>query len=176
MILCPRRGRPYRPASIRALPARTATNGRGKTPDGRAPRKPPAEPIVKLGQIAHNGICASMFGLLERGASLRPKIARGLRGEVLIRFTEDFAPIRIRFERGLITVEDMREGDEADADLVITGSLVDIVQLASAPLIGGVPKPTTKTGRAALARVAVRQVRIEGSPLLARRLLKLLEI
>lgn len=165
-----------RAASIRGLPARTATNGRGEARSRRPPRKPPAEPTVKLGQIAHNGICASMFGLLERGAGLRPKVARGLRGDVVLRFTEDFAPIRIQFDGGAILVEDVRDGDEPDADLVITGSLVDIVQLASAPLIGGVPKPTTKTGRAALARMAVRQVRIEGSPLLARRLLKLLEI
>ena len=61
-------------------------------------------------------------------------------------------------------------------DLVISGSLPPIVQLASAPLFGGVPKPTTPEGRSALAKVAGRKVKIEGSPLLARRVLKLLEI
>lgn len=131
---------------------------------------------MKLGKIAHNGICASMFGLLERGAMLRPKIARGLRGVVVIRFSEDFAPILMTFDRGTILVEDVREGQDPDADLVISGSLVDIVQLASAPLVGGLPKPSAKAGRSALARVAARQVRLEGSPLLARRVLKLLEI
>jgi hypothetical protein len=38
------------------------------------------------------------------------------------------------------------------------------------------PKPTHKRGRAALATFAARRVRIEGSPLLARRVMKLLEV
>jgi hypothetical protein len=49
-------------------------------------------------------------------------------------------------------------------------------QLATAPLVGGVPKPTNRRGRAALASVAARRVRIEGSPMLARRVMKLLEV
>ena len=94
-----------------------------------------------------------------------------------IRFAEDFAPVRVAFEEDGILVEDnLEEGNGTKPDLVIQGSLPDIVQLAAAPLVGGVPKPTHPRGRSALARVASRKVRIEGSALLARRLLKLLEI
>ena len=50
------------------------------------------------------------------------------------------------------------------ADLVIRGKLPDIVQLTSAPI--------SRT----IARTIGGRVKIEGSPLLARRVLKLLEI
>jgi hypothetical protein len=130
---------------------------------------------VKLGHVAPNGISASVLGLVERGAVKRPKLARELRGNVEIRFEEDYAPVRVRFEEERVLVED-GNGRRWSPDLVIQGTLPDIVQLAAAPLFGGIPKPTDPRGRAALASVAGRKVRIEGSPLLARRLLKLLEI
>jgi hypothetical protein len=137
-------------------------------------------PEVRLGRQAANGISASMFGLVERGAAKRPRVARSLRGTIEIRFKEDFAPVRVEFSPDEVLVEDAvpdsANGKQARADLVISGSLPDIVQLASAPLFGGVPRPTNARGRAALASFAGGRVRIEGSPLLARRLLKLLEI
>ena len=116
-----------------------------------------------------------MFGLIERGAAKRPRVAKGLRGVVEIRFAEDFAAVRVEFKPDEIVVSD-GVGRRSTPDLVIQGSLPDVVQLASAPLFGGVPRPTNARGRAALARVAGGRVKIEGSPLLARRLLKLLEI
>jgi hypothetical protein len=143
-----------------------------------APRK--KKHPVTLGRIADNGVSASMYGLIERGAAKRPKIAKELRGSVEIRFKEDFAPVRAIFGSEGIVVEDaLPDGDggrKFKPDLVISGSLPQIVQLASAPLFGGLPKPTTAHGRSALRKVAGRKVKIEGSPLLARRVLKLLEI
>ena len=151
------------------MPAKKATRSR--------PRK---KHEVKLGRIAENGISASLYGLIERGAAKRPKIAKELRGSVEIRFKEDYAPVRAIFGSEGIVVEDgLPEGDggkQFKPDLVISGSLPQIVQLASAPLFGGLPKPTTAQGRSALRKVAGRKVKIEGSPLLARRVLKLLEI
>jgi hypothetical protein len=135
-------------------------------------RRPPK---VTLGRVADNGISPSLFGLVERGAAKRPALARGLRGEVEIRFKERFAPVRLSFEDEGIRVEDADGGGERP-DLVISGSLPDIVQLASAPLAGGIPKITDARGRAALKRVAGRRVRMEGSPRLARSLLMLLEL
>jgi hypothetical protein len=147
---------------------------------GATRRRPARKHEVKLGRLAENGISASMYGLIERGAAKRPKIAKELRGTVEIRFKEDFAPVRAIFGSEGILVEDgvpEEHGEEPfKPDLVISGSLPQIVQLASAPLFGGLPKPTTAHGRAALAKVAGRKVKIEGSPLLARRVLKLLEI
>lgn len=132
-------------------------------------------PEVKLGHLAPNGIAAGLLGLVERGASRRPRMARELRGRVEIRFAEDYAPVRLHFAEKHVLVEDAG-GRRWRPDLVIEGALPDVVQLATAPLVGGVPKPTAKRGRAALASVAARRVRIEGSPLLARRVMKLLEV
>jgi hypothetical protein len=144
---------------------------------GKAASARKTEVPVKLGHVAANGIAPSLYGLIERGAARRPRIARGLSGTVEIRFKEDFAPVRVAFDGRSVLVED-RDGETKGSrpDLVIQGSLPDIVQLAAAPLVGGLPKPTDRRGRAALVRVANRRVKIEGSPLLARRLLRLLEI
>jgi hypothetical protein len=130
---------------------------------------------VKLGHQAPNGIAAGLLALVERGTSKRPRVARELRGRVEIRFAEDFAPVRLHFEDGHVLVED-GNGRRWKSDLVIEGSLPDVVQLATAPLVGGLPKPTARRGRTALATVAARRVRIDGSPRLARRLMKLLEV
>jgi hypothetical protein len=132
-------------------------------------------PPVKLGHQAPNGISAGLLALVERGAAKRPRMARELRGRVEIRFAEDYAPVRLDFGEAEVLVED-GNGRRWSSDLVIEGALPDVIQLATAPLVGGLPKPTHKRGRAALAHVAVRRVRIEGSPLLARRVMKLLEV
>jgi hypothetical protein len=126
--------------------------------------------------VAPNGISPSLFGLIEHGVGKRPGAARSLRGRVELRFAEDFAPIRIEFEDGAILVEDGGSDDDWSPDVVISGSLPDVVQLASAPLMGGIPKVTDRRGRAALARVAGGRVKIEGSRLLARRLLQVLQL
>ena len=141
----------------------------------------PAGPPVKLGAVAENGISASLYGLIERGAMKRPKIAKALRGTMELRFKEQYAPVRVSFGAKEILVEDALppaegEKDGFKPDLVISGSLPQVVQLASAPLFGGLPSPTNARGRSALAKVAARKVRIEGNALLARRVLKLLEI
>jgi hypothetical protein len=132
-------------------------------------------PSVKLGHQAPNGVAAGLLALVERGASRRPRVARELRGRVEIRFAEDYAPVRLAFDDRQVLVED-GNGRRWSSDLVIEGSLPDVIQLATAPLFGGVPKPTHKRGRAALANIAARRVRIEGSPLMARRVMKLLEV
>ena len=159
----------------KAAGTRRKASGRKATPPARRKKHE-----VKLGRLAENGVSASMYGLIERGAAKRPKIAKELRGSVEIRFKEDFAPVRAIFGSEGIVVEDGLPEEEGDTpfkpDLVITGSLPQIVQLASAPLFGGLPKPTTAHGRSALRKVAGRKVKVEGSPLLARRVLKLLEI
>jgi hypothetical protein len=132
-------------------------------------------PRVKLGHQAPNGIAAGLVALVERGAAKRPRIARELRGRVEIRFAEDYAPVRVDFGDDHVLVED-GTGRRWSSDLLIEGSLPDVIQLATAPLVGGLPKPTDRRGRAALATVAARRVRIDGSPRLARRVMKLLEV
>jgi hypothetical protein len=85
--------------------------------------------------------------------------------------------IRRRWRPGIVVGDAPdADGEKLATDLRISGSLPDVIHLASAPLFGGVPKPTHARGRAAISRFAKRSVKIEGSPMLARRLLRLLEI
>ncbi|MGH2801023.1 MAG: hypothetical protein ACRDM0_25795, partial [Thermoleophilaceae bacterium] len=98
-------------------------------------------PRVRLGHQAPNGIAAGLLALVERGAAKRPRIARELRGRVEIRFAEDYAPVRLHFEDDQVLVED-GNGTRWRSDLVIEGALPDVVQLATAPLVGGLPRPT----------------------------------
>ena len=132
-------------------------------------------PRVKLGHLADDGIAPSLYGLIERGAMKRPKLARELRGTMEIRFSEPYPPVRVRFGDEEILVEDAHD-DGVAPDVVISGSLPEVVHLASAPLMGGLPKPTHARGRSALMKVAGGKVRIVGSRGLARRVLKLLQI
>ena len=137
----------------------------------------PRPPPVELGHLEPGGIAPSLFAMAERGAALRPETARALRGTVEIRFTQEFAAVRLVFSGTLVVIEDVQRGGRSlAADLVIRGSLPDIVGLVSVPLIGGVPRPTGARGRAALANVASGRVKVEGSRALARRLLQLLQI
>lgn len=149
-----------------------------ETSDTRSTPVPagPDVPRVRLGYVAPNGISPSMCGLVELGKSKRPQIARDLRGNVELRFREDFAHVRMDFASDAILVEDAREQDGWKPALVISGSLPDIVKLTAAPLFGGLPKLSDARGRAALASMAGGKVKIEGSAVLARRLLKLLEL
>jgi len=52
----------------------------------------------------------------------------------------------------------------------------DFTALIAAPLTGGLPKPTTRPGRAALARLADGRVEFDGTLALGRKLLRLLAI
>jgi hypothetical protein len=164
-----------KPKSAEAKPKASSARKPAKTEP--KPPRPALIPRVKLGHIAANGVSPALYVLIERGAAKRPKVASSLTGTVEVRFTEDFAAVRMVFDSNGALIED-DDGRAAgwEPDLLIEGSLSDIVQLAAAPLVGGMPKLTDKRGRAAIARVADRRVRIDGSPLVARRLLKLLEI
>lgn len=132
---------------------------------------------VELGHLEPNGIAPSLFAMVERGVALRAALARSMHGTVEIRFSQRFAAVRIAFTDDGVLVEDVRDRRSADQpDVAISGSLPDVVQLVSVPLIGGVPKPTGARGRAALASVTSGRVKVEGSRQLARRLVQLLQI
>jgi hypothetical protein len=132
-------------------------------------------PAVRLGRVAQNGIAPALFALVERGVDRNPGAASALRGRAELRFAEGYPPVVVASEGTGLLVEDVEPGERV-ADLVVTGSLPDVLSLASAPQAGGLPKLTSRQGRAALATVARRRVRIVGSKQLARRLLRLLAI
>ena len=129
-----------------------------------------AAPDVRLGTTADDGIAASIFVLVERGAARRPALAIEMRGRIELRFEESLAPVRLVFEDGVVVVED---GAWDTPDLRVSGRLPHVVALTVAPLVGGVPNPATVRGRSALAKVAGRQVRLEGDRALGRQLLRL---
>jgi hypothetical protein len=132
---------------------------------------------VRLGRMVEDGVAPSIFGLVERGIAREPELAALMRGRVVFRFAEDFSPLRITFKPRTVVVED---GDARKPDLVIEGSLPDIVHFATVPTLRGrlhgVPDPRQPRGRQALRRLANGRVRIEGDTALGRRLLRLLAV
>lgn len=132
---------------------------------------------VRIGRMVDDGVAPSIFGLLERGIERRPEVVAQMRGRIVFRFAEDFSPLRISFRPKTVVIED---GDLRKPDLVISGTLPDIVHFITVPILGGrlggVPDPTTPRGRTALARVASGRVKIDGDSGLGRRLLQLLAI
>ena len=127
--------------------------------------------------MVENGVAPSIFGLIERGIAREPNLAAEMRGRVVFRFAENFSPLRITFRPRSVVVED---GDARKPDLVIEGSLPDIVHFATVPTLRGrlhgVPDPRQPRGRKALRRLADGRVRIEGDRVLGRRLLRLLAV
>jgi hypothetical protein len=137
------------------------------------PPVPNDRPRLRLGTLDPGGIAPTVFALIERGVERRPNLARRVRGRIELRFDEEISPARIHFAGSEIVIED---GRWHEADLVVSGRLPDIARLTASPLVGGVPNPATRRGRAALARLANGRVRIAGDRALGRRLLALLEL
>lgn len=127
--------------------------------------------------MVEDGVAPSIFGLIERGIAREPALAAQMRGRVVFRFAEGFSPIRISFRPRSVLVED---GDSRRPDLLIQGSLPDIVHFATVPTLGGrlhgVPDPRQPRGRKALRRLADGRVRVTGDRVLGRRLLRLLAV
>lgn len=123
--------------------------------------------------MGDRSVTATVFGLVERGVSLRPEVAAAMRGSIRITFAEGYAPVRLTFAPDHVTVADDTGGT---ADLDVQAALPDFVLCVSAPLTGGVPRPTSKAGRAALARLADGRVDFSGRIGLGRKLLQLMSV
>jgi hypothetical protein len=134
-------------------------------------------PKIRLGRMVEDGVSPSIFGLIERGVAREPEIAGKMRGRIVLRFAEGYSPVRITFRPRSVVVED---GDSRKPDLVIAGSLPDIVHFATVPTLRGrlhgVPDPRRPRGRRALRRLASGRIQVEGDNTLARRLLRLLAV
>lgn len=129
---------------------------------------------VELGEVGDRSVAATVYGLVDRGVRLRPALAAEMAGSVRMTFAEGFAPVRVRFGGGKAVVGDDRSTEAVD--LEVQAALTDFVLCVSAPLTGGVPRPTSRVGRAALARIADGRVDFVGSIALARRLLRLMSV
>jgi hypothetical protein len=130
-------------------------------------------PRVELREVGDRSVAATVYGLIDRGVGLRPTLATSMQGSIRITFAEGYAPVLLRFGGALIQVGDDAGGD---VDLEVQAALPDLVLCVSAPLAGGVPKPTSKAGRAALARIADGRVDFTGKLGLGRKLLQLMSV
>ena len=128
---------------------------------------------VRLGARRADGVAPSLFVWVERGVALRPRVARNLRGRVVFRFAEDLSPLQIHFGKGLIEVSD---GDVSAPDLAVSGRLPDIVHLATAPNVLGIPNPARMDGLGAILRLSRGKVSVAGDRGLALRLIRLLAL
>jgi len=131
---------------------------------------------VRLGERGEGSIAPALFALVERGASRSPEAARDLGGTVELRFDEGYPPVSVAPEGpDELVVEDA--GSDADPpDLVISGSLPALLELAGAPRRAGVPSVADPRGRAALATLVKGDVSVDGSKLLGRRFLALIDL
>jgi hypothetical protein len=128
---------------------------------------------VRLGTLIEGGLAPALMAIVERGVRRRPALVSRLRAEIELAFQEEYPPVRIVFGDRLVLVED---GPAVAPDIRIEGTLPDLISLMVAPLLGGVPSPINARGRAALGKVAVGRVRIEGRIGLMRRLLAVIRI
>ena len=128
---------------------------------------------VELREVGDRSVAATVYGLVDRGVQLRPALAREMQGTIRITFAEGYAPVLIRFGGERIEVGDDAGGS---VDLEVQAALTDFVLCVSAPLAKGVPKPTSRAGRAALARMADGRVDFAGKVGLGRKLLQLMSV
>jgi hypothetical protein len=122
--------------------------------------------------LVEGGLAPAIYAIVERGVWLRPALATALDAEIELSM-DGQQPVRIVFGDRLVLVED---GPAKSPDLRLAGALPDLVSLMVAPLLGGVPNPINRRGRAALGMVALRRVRVEGRIGLMRRYLALISV
>src|SRR3954452_2438387 len=136
----------------------------------------PTAPIVHLGHVADDSIAPTIYVLVLHGAGRRPDLAAEMLGSVLLRFDDGYAPIRIDFRGDEIHVADDEEDADRASDLEVRGRMGDVTALIASPLAGGLPKPTSRRGRLAIARLADGRVELDGALAMGRRLLRLLQV
>ena len=127
---------------------------------------------ARLGRCVEGGLAPAILAIVDRGILRRPELTSGFRAEIELDM-EGYPPVTIAFQEAYVTVED---APATAPDLRLSGTLVDLTGLLVAPLIGGVPNPIDRRGRAALGMVAQRRVRFQGRVAVLRRFLGAIRI
>jgi hypothetical protein len=139
----------------------------------------PAPPAVRILGDDPSGLADLLARLLEGNLGSDPSRVRLLHpGVVLVAATDADVAARIELGPGVVTVSDV-EPSTALADLRIRASAGDLLTLAGAPLLLGLPSPFRREGRDVLRRILTRRVRISGMvrrPLLLARFARLLSV
>ena len=133
-------------------------------------------PPVLMGRQADDSVAISVYVLVRHGVQQRPQLAGEMLGRVRLRLDEDYPAVIVDFRGDEIEVADEPDEPGCGCDLQLAGRLGDITALIAAPLAGGLPNPTTRNGRRAIARLADGRVELDGSLALARNLLRLLSV
>jgi hypothetical protein len=133
---------------------------------------PATRPNVALGELVDGGLAPAIMAIVDRGVRRKPQLAFGLDAEVEL-VMPGHPPVRISFGEPLVCVED---GAAPRPDLRVSGALADLVALMVAPLVGAVPNPIDRRGRAAIRMVANGRIRVEGRLALLRRFLELISV
>ncbi|MFP5364499.1 MAG: hypothetical protein ACLGI5_17420 [Thermoleophilia bacterium] len=133
-------------------------------------------PLVCLGHLSDDSVAVSIYVLVRHGAERRPDLAAALRGRVRMRFADGYSPVRIDFRGDEVEIADEGADGDRPYDLELSGRLGDVSALIAAPLAAGLPNPTSRHGRRAIARLADGRVDIDGPLGLARNLLRLLAV
>jgi hypothetical protein len=123
--------------------------------------------------VLEGGLAPAILAIVERGVRRRPGLANSIQAEIELALDEDYPPVRIVFGERLVLVED---GPGLAPDIRVEGTLPDLISLMVTPLLGGVPNPIDSRGRAALGKVALGRVRVEGRISLMRRLLGVIRV
>jgi hypothetical protein len=126
-----------------------------------------------LGQLAEGGVAPAIMAIVDRGVKQRPALSNNLRAEIELNMGDGYPPVRIVFGDEAVLVEDA-PGEEPD--LRVSGRLPDLVSLMVAPLVGGLPNPIDRRGRAVLGMVALRRVRVQGKLALLKRFLAVIAV
>lgn len=130
-------------------------------------------PQVRLGALQDGGIAPAVAAIVERGVRRRPALAGSVVAEIELKILGEIPPVRIVFGERIVLVED---GPAISPDLRVEGELSDLVSMMVAPLVRGLPNPINPRGRAALGKVVLGRVRVEGRLGLMRRLLAIVRI
>lgn len=136
----------------------------------------PKAPVVLLGHVSDDSIAATLYVVVAHGVRHRPARAASMNASVALRFLDGYAPVRIDFRGYEVEVGDDLEDSDWAHDLEVIGRMGDVTALITAPLTGGLPKPITRAGRAALARLADGRVEFDGPLVLGRKLLRVLAL
>ena len=121
---------------------------------------PQTRTVVTYGSADPTGIAELVGRLLEGNLAAHPERAALLHPAVVeIRATDAGVAVVLELSPGRILIEGAAD---ARRDVVISASSADLLGVAAAPMLGGLPDPRRRDGRAVLGAILARRIRISG--------------
>jgi hypothetical protein len=138
-------------------------------------------PLVRYADAEPNGLADLLGRLLEANVEADPARRRLLAPAVIEVDASDAAvAARVELTPDAVVVANLwTSGAAASADVRIRAGAADLLALAGAPLLAGLPSPFRRDGRDVLRRIANGSVRISGMlrhPVVVSRFARLLSV